>query len=88
MNNTSLNKCIKVHKSPFLLEKTEKSNFKIEKKGIIVKLRKILLIVPNSGPKKGHFLFIHSVIRGDSNIFQLASWEIENHNNFPILEEM
>ena len=28
------------------------------------------------------------MIRGDSNIFQLASWEIENHNNFPISEEM
>ena len=51
-------------------------------------IEKILLTVPNSGAKKGHFLFIHSVIPGDSNIFQLASWEIKSHNNFPILEEM
>ena len=77
-----------VHSVDNFVEKTKKSNFKIEKKGIIVKLRKILLTVPNLRLKKGHFLFIHSVIRGDSNIFQLASWEIENHNNFPILEEM
>ena len=48
----------KAHDFAILKEKTKKSNFKIEKKCIIIKLRKILLSVPNLGPKKFHFFVL------------------------------
>ena len=48
-----------MHKTKFekqqFSKKREKSNFKIEKKGIFAKLRKISLTVPNLGHKNETF---------------------------------